>query len=204
MKRKKSNENLTAAEFLSRLETDASYQTVRQAQENESNKRALFLQDAEHEIVQELRQLGYDVQTVWDLVNTSEPYTSALPVLVKHVSNPYPDAIRDGIARALAVKTAKFAWGALISEYVKAQESREPRFKQGLAVALSVIYDHSHFEEIRQLLSENSHGESRILLLEGIKSSRNPMEVKLIDELANDPTFEKEIASWKRNRKHAD
>lgn len=198
---KKSKGALTAEELLARLETDPSSQENRLKREREMNERATVLGQAEEEMVRDLRQLGYQVRSVWDLVNSNDSYPSALPVLLHHLHKPYPDAIRDGIARALAVKSAKSAWDVLMAEYVVTQESCEPRFKQGLAVALSVTYDHSHFEDIRQLLTEKRHGDSRILLLRPFQNSTRPSVLKMIEQLAEDPTFEKEIRSWYRNRK---
>src|ERR1700739_370088 len=57
---------------------------------------------AEAPLVKELRAAGLEVDSVWDLVNNKTgPYPQALRILVDHLRRPYPDAIRDGIARAL-------------------------------------------------------------------------------------------------------
>ena len=40
---------------------------------------------AEAPLVDELRVAGFQVETAWDLVNTSDPYPDALPILLEHV-----------------------------------------------------------------------------------------------------------------------
>jgi Flp pilus assembly protein TadB len=65
---------------------------------------------AELPIVADLRAVGVDVHSVWELVNTSVPYPAALAVLLKHVQLAgYPDRVMESPGRALAVEPAAYA-----------------------------------------------------------------------------------------------
>ena len=55
--------------------------------------------------------VGWDVSSVWDLVNIDDAYPEALPVLVRHLGRPYPAVIRDGMIYGLGIYNMK---GALV------------------------------------------------------------------------------------------
>lgn len=70
----------------------------------------------EEELLSEIRELGYMIDSIYDLVNNSPhpflerkfigPYPLAYPVLVKHLNMPYSPNIKEGIVRALTKKDA--------------------------------------------------------------------------------------------------
>jgi hypothetical protein len=55
-------------------------------------------------LIDEMRGIGIEVQSVWDLVNSLSPYPRAIPILIKHLKKPYHPKIKEGIVRALTVK----------------------------------------------------------------------------------------------------
>jgi len=73
----------------------------------------------------ELREVGLDVKSVWDLINAPARYEQAIPVLLQHLRLPYSDRIREGIARALAVPDARHAWPTLVAEFKNAPMGKE-------------------------------------------------------------------------------
>jgi hypothetical protein len=158
----------------------------------------------EEPILIDLRAVGWDVNSVWDLVNTSIPYPEAIPILLKHLTQPYSDRIKEGIARALAVPDAKDAWPLLVAEYLKAPMGEENGIrldaKSGLAVALSVTATDEVIEQLISLAKDTSNGDSRLLLLRALRKSRMVVAKSALEELAGDPALKKEIASW--GKKH--
>lgn len=76
----------------------------------------------EEPILAELRGVGWNVESVWALVNPSTRYAEAIPIVLKHLSLSYSDRTRDGIARALAVPEPEMqkARPTLVEEYRKA------------------------------------------------------------------------------------
>lgn len=209
--------NLTVDEFVQLKLTDdekARLREINLARERGRTRRAARLAIEEKPILMELRNAGFAINSVWDLVNTSHRYERAIPILLKHLLDPYSDRTREGIARALAVpeQEVQSAWRTLVEEYRKAPEGRGSvapddseefplRAKDGLAVALSATVTDATIEELIALAKDPANGDSRLLLLRGIRKSKNPAAKKAIEELASDQALAKEIASWtKRNK----
>jgi hypothetical protein len=90
---KKGSGGISAAELLARLGNDPEYQGKAQAAEARRQVRVQELRTAECPIVADLQSAGVQVESVWDLVNTSEPYPAALPMLVEHLE-------RGGLSRS--------------------------------------------------------------------------------------------------------
>ncbi|WP_447406153.1 hypothetical protein, partial [Clostridium perfringens] len=66
--------------------------------------------------------------------------------------------------------------------------------KNGLAVALSAIAGDSVIEELVGLVKDPTNGESRVLLLQGLRKSSSTAAREALAELASDPALAKEIA----------
>jgi hypothetical protein len=104
----------TAAEFVAQLQNDPEYQALRKSQDAELAKKSAICAADERGLVGELRGLGYDIDSVYDLVNNSPhpilarrflgPYPAAYPVLIQHLKTQHEPAIREGIIRALTVR----------------------------------------------------------------------------------------------------
>lgn len=74
----------------------------------------------QHDLLKDLKTVGINVSTVWNLVNTKARYPKAIPVLIKHLAMPYPEKIKEGIIRALSVRESKGKAGRpLIEEFYK-------------------------------------------------------------------------------------
>jgi hypothetical protein len=100
------------------LRTDPAYRARYEAAHAERRERAEALRRDERPIVHDLRHAGYDVGSVWDLVNTSEPYPDALPVLLAHLERGgYLDGVMESLGRALAVRPAAVFWDDLFRLY---------------------------------------------------------------------------------------
>lgn len=176
---------MTAAEFLAEQEADPEYVARRQAQQERVRQQEAELKAAEAPLVDELRAAGVDVTWSWDLVNRATPYPEAVPILLRHLARPYPDPVREGIARALAVPDARFAWGRLCRLY--REEDSGTRAKDGLAVALAAVADHDVLDDVIALLRDVDQGESRVFLVRVLGRSRDPRARAVLRELTDDP-----------------
>ena len=187
---------------MARLKADPEWVARNARQEAQRQQVETQLRLAEAPLVGALRAAGLEVQSVWDLVNAAVPYPEALPILVEHLRRPYPEAIRDGIARALAVRDAKFAWPALVDAY-----RREPpgRTKGGLAAAVAAASDGDVIGDVIALACDRRHGTSRLLLLSALERSKDPRARKTLMALGADPELQKEVQVIlrrpKRNRR---
>jgi len=124
---------------------------------------------------------------VWDLVNSDEPYPEALPILLAHLQRPYPGRVREGIARALAVRDARFGWDVLIRLYE--EEPGDSDAKKGLAAAIAAASDDEVLDDVIAMANDARHGESRLLLLRALERSKKPRAKEALTELSGDPSY---------------
>ncbi len=184
---------MTLPEHHAQLKREGRYDEMVEAKRQraeEARRRAVEWRRAEVPLAEELRAAGFAVESAWDLVNTSTPYPAALPILLEHLQCAYPDRVREGIARALAVRDAKFGWATLVRLY--SDEPAGSDAKDGLAVALAAVADDDVIDEVISLARDAGHGESRILLLRRLKLSRAPLARAALEEFSEDPVLGQE------------
>jgi hypothetical protein len=193
---------ITAAQLMATLEADPEFVARREKQERELRMREAEHLEAELPIVAELRQNGLKVRSVWDLVNTSQRYPNAIATLVAHLTRAYPPAVREGIARALAVKEAAPYWQLLADCFAS---EREPRAREGLAVAVAGATTPETLPQLIALISDPRHGSSRVLLVGALEYSTDPKAEAALLSLADDPdlTIEVNEALTRRHRRLA-
>lgn len=190
---KKSSGGITAADLMAQLAADPEYQRKAQAAEAERQVRVQQLRRAEQPIVEELRAAGYEVNSVWDLANTSDPYPKALPVLLKHLQlGGYPDRVMESLARTLAVKPSVEVWDTLRQLYLAAQGPGE---EEGLAAALAASATADQLDALIALLDETSRGSTRIHFLHPIKRVGGKRGLDVLTSLQDDPLFGKEASA---------
>lgn len=187
---KKLKPGMTAAETQAILEADPEWVAARDRDAKMLGAKEAEWRRAEEPLVEELHRTGFEVDSAWDLVNIATPYPEALPVLLEHLGRPYPDRVREGIARALAVRAAKFGWETLSSLYRREEPGADA--KDGLAVALAGASDDEVIDELATLAGDPAHGSSRRLLLRGLARSEDPRARAALEELAADPELSAE------------
>jgi hypothetical protein len=186
---------------MAQLEADPEFVARREEAEQIRSKKGSQLQLAEKPLIDDLRAAGVNASSVWDLVNRATPYPQALPILLAHLERPYPDRVREGIARALAVPQAKFAWEALKSFYQREPDGSDA--KDGLAVALAAVADDERIGDVVALLQDAKHGESRIFLLRALARSNDERARRALRELDRDPELKGEIRALMRSAPQA-
>lgn len=176
---------VTAAELMAELENDPEYTAEARREEEARQTQISEWRRLEAPLVKDLRNAGFDVQSAWDLVNTSAPYREALPVLLEHLARSYPDRVREGIARALAVAEARFGWETLLGLY--REEPANTDAKDGLAVAVAAVAGDADVSEVVSLARDQKHGDSRVLLLRALRRAGTDEAREALESLATDP-----------------
>jgi hypothetical protein len=145
-------------------------------------------------LITALRHVGILVSSVWDLVNTAEPYPKAIPVLLEHLHRPYHPRNREGIVRALTVKEAReVAYESVLKEYEKqpADEDRLPPQERGLkaamASAVSFLAGRTRKNDLLRLVRDRRHGPSRAFFAEDLGRIGDENVVPVLEELCDDP-----------------
>ena len=124
----------------------------------------LTLAEEDSLVVDALRAIGMRVESIYDLVNTKDPYPEAIPVLLDILPRVGNDRIKEGVARALSVREARpIAARPLIQEFlsVPSGTESEKHTKWAIGNALSVVADDSVFEEVHALCEDRQHGWTR-------------------------------------------
>jgi hypothetical protein len=193
--------SISAEELMARLNADSRFNAERQLREDQHRVREAQNREAESSLVEELRQAGFEIESCWDLVNSSKPYPAAFPILLSHLKKPYPPAIREGIARALAVPDARSIGWSVLTRMFRIEQVQ--RVRDGIAAAIAAMADDDVLDEIIELVEDAEHGPSRLLLLSALERSSDPHADAALRRLLQDPALNEEIAVILRRRSSA-
>ena len=166
----------TVAEFLKELEADPAYREMRARQERLGDELMERVRIAEAPLVEDLHAVGAKAGSVWTLVNTRSPYPAAIPVLLEHLQRDYMPEVREGIARALAVPEASWAWDILLTLFNQEPLGGRRNVKWALGCALSGAATDEVIDKIIGLVQDTSVGENRLALLDALARSRYPRQ----------------------------
>ena len=137
-----------------------------------------------------LLEVGIEVDSVYDLVNTSMSYPEAIHPLIEHLKNIQDVNIKEGIIRALTVKEAKgIANNILFEIYNKTNEIANSGIRWVIGNAFMVIIRDEDVDRILKIVSNKDNGMSRqmfVMALSKIKSRKQDIENVLIDLLDDD------------------
>lgn len=183
----------TAAELMAELNADPEFVARRRQQEEAQLAKATERRLAEEPLVEDLRRLGLEIKSVWDLVNTAAPYPEAIPVLLDHLQRPYPERVREGIARALAVPEAKIGWGILLDAFHRESDQTTVGVKWSLGLALAAAANDDVLDDVITLLRDTRLGGNRTALLPALLRSSSPSAREVLGEMGKDPELAGEV-----------
>jgi hypothetical protein len=193
---------MTAEDILAELEADPEYVAHQQAQDREIERQEAASARAQAPLLRDLKAAGADLNTVWDLVNTRRKYPQLVPVLLKHLDRKYPEKIREGIARALAVPDARIGWKQLLrafsAEPALDEQGNPSQVKWALHLAIAAAADASGVHDLVALTANRRHGENRSYFVDALARIDSPQARAALEELKGDPDLED---AFKRLRK---
>jgi hypothetical protein len=179
----------TAAELLAALNRDPNFVTSQKLRDEENIRVLATLKDEQRHLISDLQSVGVLVNTVWDLVNTSKQYPSAIPILAKHLGMPYSRRTKEGIARALTVEYGgSESFGALVEEFKKQNDSSETSLKWVIGNAIATIATSVNENIIIDLVGDESNGKARAMMVSTLPKvvRDNERLHHLLNHLAND------------------
>ena len=180
---------MSAEELMNLLNKDAEFKAASEARDGKILATEKMLGEAQKELLMDLASVGCVIDSVWDLVNVETTPIDAIPVLLDHLERGYPDRIREGIARALAVPEAIVGWEALIKAFCSDPDKSGLTSKAGVACALAAASNDEVVQDVVDLVMDEGHGENRILLLSALARSSRPSVREFFLSLRGDPTF---------------
>lgn len=190
----------TAAEVMADLDRrrreDPEYRAELERAERKRAERARQLRIAEQPVVGDLRAVGIDVDSVWDLHKVPEWLPKAIPVLLKDLALDYPDRVLFGIGQGLYDTSARPHWSE-IRDLMLSTDRDEARDR--LAVALSKCARRDHYDELLEFVRNERLGECRIYFLRPINRISNRMRASkgrdVIESFADDPVLGREATA---------
>jgi hypothetical protein len=174
---KKKESFVTAAELMQELNSDPEWvrqNAIREAQ-HKARVEKVKAEVAEEEgpLLADLRELGYEVSSIWDLVNSNSNYAPAIPILAKYLPTTRHPMLREGIVRALTVKEARRIAGAvLLQELISRKDAYGSETRWTLANALTVASDETMRDTIEAMISDRHYDDVRERLETALKSLR--------------------------------
>lgn len=181
-------------DFLSELANDSGYQRMIGEREQRRKKQRAILDEDQKKLVSELNAAGVQVNSVWDLVNTTGCYAGAIPILVEHLEREHHPRTQEGIVRALSTPESRgFAFEPLVQLFQEITDGdSEIKWLVGAAIAESATAADAIV--VAELMEEESHGRGREFLpLALIHSPRNAA-VAILKPLLEDPVMGKSVA----------
>jgi HEAT repeat protein len=139
------------------------------------------------QVAEALRRLGYDVDSVYDLVNMKSRYKDAIPVLVHYLGLVTDHGVKEGIVRALSVKEARgIAAEPLLSAFKDAGDG-DVLLKWAIGNALSIVADESVHGDLVRLVQDRTHGKAREMLTVALGNIKEvPEVVQVLIDLLDD------------------
>lgn len=192
---------ISATDLMAELEADPDFVARREAADAERAERERLLGIAEQPIVEDLRGLGLDLDSVWDLYKIPDSRPHAIPILLKHLNLDYPGRVLFGIGQGLNHESAR-AWWSDLRQMMLTTERDEVRDR--LAVALANCATRDHYEDLLAFIRDDSLGEYRIYFLRPINRIGNRMNAgqgrAVIEAMADDPVLGREATAIVQGR----
>lgn len=142
----------------------------------------------ESEILRELAEVGYEVESLADLRTSGLRYRDAIPALLSGLQRTQDRKVKGEIVRALSVPWAKpAATGPLIEEFKQVEDETGMGLRWTVGNALEVLWDDTRFDELVALVRDESFGKAREMLALGLGRSKKPEACIVAIELLGDP-----------------
>jgi hypothetical protein len=185
---------ITAAEHMALLQKDPVWVARNAEDEAKLKQRQEQSRREQAKLLAELKDVGFQVESVWDFVNTADKYPAAIPVLLRHLMVPYSKRTKEGVVRALTVKYAgPEVLRELITQFQEQTDDSANSLKWVLGNAISEVATPADAETMIALATDPVHGEARDMI-----TQRLPRVVKdkarlreVLQRLAGDKQMER-------------
>jgi HEAT repeat protein len=141
--------------------------------------------EAMRPLIDELRGLGFDVETLADLRHQPRDYSEAVPVLLYWLSKVEDRVVKEEIVRCLTLKKAPpIVSATLIREFLNSDD----RFlKWAIGNALCAVGDESNLPEMLAIAEDQRHRTARQMIVMGLARFPEEPVYKTLLRLLGDP-----------------
>jgi hypothetical protein len=183
------------------MREDPGYRARAEQFEADLQARVLREREASQPVLDDLRAIGIDVASVWDLYKVPDARPKAIPVLLRHIVRDYPDRVLEGIGQGLDDRASRAWWGDLRTILGNTQH---PVVRDRVACALATCAARQQYPDLLTFLRDDSLGESRIYFLRPINRIGNRISDgegrAAIESVADDPVLGEEAAAILKGR----
>lgn len=138
-------------------------------------------------VLDDLRDVGFDVVSIGELSGKRLNYERAIPVLLRWLPRIDDRRVKEDIVRALSVKWARpTAAAPLIEEFRRVEDETGLGLKWAVGSALEVVADDAVFEDLVHLVQHRRHGRAREMIAVALGNMKDPRAVDVLIELLND------------------
>ncbi len=182
---------LSEAEATLQKAREEAYRKIPEEMKREWAARDMVLHNDERDIVAECREAGFDIESIWDFVNTNESYKEAIPVLLRHLTKEHHLRTREGLVRALTTPEARgIAAPTLIDLFLKERNpNSELKWLLGGAIAETATLENAM--EVCNLIEDDSHGAGREFLPLALVHCPKPAAREYLKPLVEHPVVGK-------------
>lgn len=182
----KKYKRITAGQFQEERKNDVQFQEMLRKKEAEMLLKEQILSKDDENLRKALYDVGIEVDSVWDFVNTADVYEEAIPVLIEHLSYNYMERNKEGIVRALAVKEAKGKANlALIDEYNKTSPERH-YYRWAIGNTLNYIVTKEDIDKIIPIVLDKRNGDSRDMFIRALSKFKTEKVKETLMQLLKD------------------
>ena len=189
------------ADLERRKREDPAYRADLEREGLERGERARLTRIAEQPVVADLKALGLDVDSAWDLYKIPDSRAQAIPVLLQHLALDYPERVLEGIGQGLDHRSARTWWVDLREMMLNTERDV---VRDRLAAALSNCATREHYEDLLGFLGNDSLGHCSIYFLRPINRIGNRIEAgggrAVIESVAADPVLANEATAILKGR----
>ena len=105
----------------------------------------------------------------------------------------YDNRIREGIARALAVRDSAPYWEHVKKLFAEESDKSPNGVKWALGCILAAIAKKSQVQEVAALVRDRSHGSHRLILVKALGKLGGPVALGALEDVRDDPDVYKEV-----------
>lgn len=140
----------------------------------------------------DMRAIGLEVSSPWDLVSSRRSYSQAVPILIDwleradaEVPAGIRERFREGVVRSLAVKEARGVAGpALLREFHRPEVSSLYRWAVGNS--LEVVATDDIFDGLAEIAQDSSFGADRQMVVLALGRTSDPDATQILLGLLDD------------------
>jgi hypothetical protein len=190
-----------AEEMAQRRREDPEYRARAEQFEADLQARAMQEREASRPVLDDLRAIGVEVDSVWDLHTVPDVRSRAIPVLLTHIVREYPDRVLEGIGQGLDDKASRPWWDDLRAILLATDH---PVVRDRVACALAACAAREHYGDLLTFIRDDSLGESKIYFLRPINRIGNRISDgegrAVIESVTGDPVLGKEASAILKGR----